>query len=110
MREHLQKTTCDPDNMRRIGVINFCNPPIHILKVLARVAGSHHFNEVPDPAFSFPADPDPVFTLMLIGIHFEPLKLMNFGLSADPDPDPVFLSNADLDLASEKIVSKLSKI
>jgi hypothetical protein len=63
--------------------------------VLARVAGPHHFNEVPDSAFSVPAaDPEPAFTLMLIGILFEPLKLMNFGFSVDPQPDPVFLSNA----------------
>ncbi len=70
--------------------------------MLARVAGPHHFNEVPDSASSFPADPDPVFTLMLIGIHLEPLKLMNFGFSADPDPYPDFLSNTDLDTAAEK--------
>jgi hypothetical protein len=36
-------------------------------------------------------------------IYFEPLKPLNFAFNADPDPDPVFDSNAAPDAASQKM-------
>jgi hypothetical protein len=76
----------------------------------------------PNPSLHFNADPDPGFTLMrlweyattglqtppvlhFVSVHgptrlyFEPLKLLNFDLIADPDP--AFQSNKDLDPALE---------
>jgi hypothetical protein len=76
----------------------------------------------PNPSLHFNADPDPGFTLMrlweyattglqtppvlhFVSVHgptrlyFEPLKLLNFDLIADPDP--AFKSNKDLDPALE---------
>jgi hypothetical protein len=89
------------------------------------VAGPHHLDADPDPAFYSDADPDPTFTLMQIRIRnlsirggsrsyrslfsrFGPSMLQNdplrpalFHFYADPafhfdvDPDPAFQFNAD---------------
>jgi hypothetical protein len=68
----------------------------------------HHFNADPDSDFHFNADPDPAFHFIAnpdpaphhsdarsadpVGLHFEPLMLLN--------PDPAFYLNADPDPAS----------
>jgi hypothetical protein len=88
-----------------------------LLQLLSsRVADPHHFNADPDPAFHLNVDPDPAphqsdgnlrpmgyrDNLDLPGLHFqhpqpyfEPLKILNFDFSADPDPAFHFIADPD---------------
>jgi hypothetical protein len=83
---------------------SFCPP---LLECRPAVADSHHFDEDPDldQHFSEKLDPAPDPNLSVavpqpwfvdpLGLHFEPLELLNFDFNADPDP--AFHSNAVLD-------------